>query len=78
MNNAKYIAKVYEIIDAGRIEINGEFYYSDKAVLDAMQWMKENLTNILEVDTEKLLRRIITELPKNITHTMKTTTTAEN
>jgi hypothetical protein len=67
MTKKEFVSKAYEMRDAGRIEINGDFYYSEKAVLDAMEWMAERGKEIVEVDVEK----IVENLTANLTNIMR-------
>jgi hypothetical protein len=67
MENRKFITEVYQILEKGRIELNGQMYYSEDAVMDAMEWMKEHMGSILEVETGNILANFAKTLSEAIT-----------
>lgn len=70
MTKIEFISKVYSLLDAGRIEIEGQIYYSESSVITAMEWMADNAKEIVEVDAQKMIDNMTTNL-KNIMESFK-------
>ena len=58
MTKTEFTAKCYELLDEGKIEVDGEIYYSEESVMKCLEWVNANLTKIIEIDAEKLLENV--------------------
>lgn len=67
MTNTQFIAKVYEILSPGLIEIDGKQYYKHESVIDALEWIRNNRGQAIEVDTAKILADFSARMTKSIT-----------
>lgn len=65
MSASSFIAQAYAILDYGKIEHEGNIYYSEEAVMNCLEFMKEHLGQIVEVDTEKILNNFADKLKES-------------
>ena len=67
MTQQEFVAKIYELLEAkGHVEINGELYYPESAIMSAFEWIKEHSGKIIEVDTSKILADLTKKLSDSI------------